>query len=699
MTPVRLLLPAVISLALPAAADAAKAIKTASDVHQAVTSGVSAALATTYSAVLSASSTGMTCSGNATLGADGNTPDTDGLIAAVAAASAMTQGAEIVLPTGVCVLNKEIDIPVSASMRFTGAGIGLTTLQFWTPAGVSTPVGNGLVFSITNNANLTIDDFTIDRRLGSNLGTTFVGTAITVAAGTTTPQAGNVVAENLDIYPAWANAQSDSWNTGLLETNIAGPMIENVTISMPGWTNLPDPGGFQCVTGSTTSACPIHNLPSPANPVSTPANLGFGTATGVALHGVGNGNYSIDSVIQGLTVSGGLVGLDLAQFQGAYVTDSKFASTVYGIRADTLGTVSELLSVSNSLFTTTTAGVYTNGIGGMQITGNYIQPTGTSTSNLPDWAGVWANNDNNVTISDNNIIGTGNAMAPEYGIWISANAYDGFPVSITGNTLYSLATPGSVCLGNNANMTSINATGNSLYSCASYLLDQQGGNAYGSNSFQTPDMYDNGSDDVTFPNSLQIGTFHSPGSLMMMNDNQQTFSVDTSGNVTATGNVTSKGSIAATKLSGSSLVTSGPLLFSGNASHSAAQEVVGNFYFPNGVNPRTMPLNPPSGGFPAVTGGTATIFGELTCSSNNGYVASWRLDGHYAVSNGVPTLTAFNAAIEGDADSQKLATAMGGNFTVAPQANPSAPGLQVTFGTAVANIWNCTSMLTEMVAD
>ena len=700
MASVRWLLPVALSLVFPSAVHAASAAASAnaSDVEQAASAGVSSALSSSYSAVLNAGDYGMTCTGSTTTGSDGNTTDTDALIATIAAAAPLSQGAEIMLPTGLCELNEEIDIPVTAPMRFTGAGIGLTKLEFLTPSGASTAVGNGLVFTLSNMANLTIDDFTVSRHLGSDLGKNFIGTAISVNASKST-QAGNVLVDNLSIYGAAAGAQTDSWNTGLLETNIVDPVINDVTVSMPGWGYIPDPGGYVCQIGGGGLPCAPHNLPSPANPVSTPSNLGFGAATGVALLGSGYGNFSIDSVIEGLTVNGGLVGLDLATFQGAYVVDSNFTNGVYGIRADTLGTVSELLSVANSQFTSTTAGIYTNGVGGMQITGNYIQPAYAAFGNLPDWAGIWDRNDNNVTVSDNNIVGSASAAAPEYGIWTSSDGYNGFPVSITGNTIYNLSAPGSVCLGNNVNVTSINATGNNLYACAVYLQDQQGGNAYGSNSFQTPDILDDGHDDVTFPNALQIGTFHSPGSLTIDNFNVQTFAVDTSGNVTANGNLTSKGSITGATLNGSSLVTSGSLVFSGSTGHNLAQQVVGNFYFPGPSNPLTISLNPPSGGFPAPTSGLATMFGELTCGSNNGYIASWRIEGQYLVSNGTPTLSAFKATIEGDADSQKLAAAMGGNFTVAPQANPNALGLQMTFGTAVVNTWDCTSALSEMVVN
>ena len=504
---------------------------------------------------------------------------------------------------------------------------------------------------------------------------------------------------NLDIYPAIPSGQSDSWNTGLLETNINGPLISNVTINLPGWGNLPDPGGYQCTVSGKPTPCAIHSLPSPANPVAMPPNLGFGTATGVAIQGSGAGNFAIDSVIVGLTVSGGLVGLDLAQFRGAYVSDSKFAAEVYGIRADSWGTISELLSVTNSLFSTTTAGVYSNGIGGMQVTGNYLQPADVLTPGLPSWTAIWARNDNNDTLTGNNILGGGpGAVVPEYGVFHSSNGMNGFPVSITGNTFFNFNSPGSVCLGNDANMQSIIATGNSLYNCSTYLADAQGGNGYGGNMFQTPDFYDNGKDNVSFPNSLTIGTIASSGSLQVVDRGLTTFYLGSNGSISTKGAVAAQGAVTSNaSVTGASVVSNGPIVMAGNPGHYAAQQVVGNFYFPNGSNPSTITLNPPSGGFPPFTAGLATIFGELTCSGNNSTVISWHVDGHYTMQGSTLVPGTFAATLENDAESQATAKSLGGTNTITPIANPNALGLQVSFGTGIINVFDCTSVLTAMV--
>ena len=678
---------------MPTEPPASSALKTA------VTSTVSSTLATTYSGMLNGTTYGMTCDNDLTVQSDGGTADTDGLVAMIAAAAAMPYGAELVLPPGLCVFNKSITVPVSASMRFNGAGIGLTTLQFWTPDGVAAPVGNGLSFNVTNNASLTVDDFTINRRLGSNLGTVFVGTAISIAASSTNPQAGNVTTTNLAIYPAFPQGQTDSWNIGLQETNIAGPVISNVSISLPGWGNIPDPGGYQCMESGTAVPCAIHTLPSPANVVATPANLAYGqVATGVALGGSGSGHFQIDSVINALTVSGGLVGLDLVQFQGAYITDSKFASNVYGIRADTVGTTSELLAVNNSLFTDAVGGIYSNGIGGMQVTGNYIQAADNGT-NLPSWTAVWANNDNNDTVANNNIIGSGGAAVPEYGIWHSSYSHNSFPATIAGNTLYSLSSPGSVCLGNDVNMQGISATGNSLYACADYVEDLNTLNGYSDNVLFTPSQSDSDTNAVSFPNSVTIGTIGNAGSLSIDNNAVQQFNVSSNGSVTANrsitagSNITSSGAVIAQSVTSASTISMTP-----STGHYGSQQVVGNFYFPWGNNATTVALVNPKGAFPAFTGGVATMFGELTCNGSFGII-SWHVAGHYSSNGTTITPGAFSATPEADADTQAGLAQLNVNASMTPIANPTSIGLEVAFGKGVNQTVDCSAMLSEMVAD
>ena len=500
---------------------------------------------------------------------------------------------------------------------------------------------------------------------------------------------------DLNILPAWANAQTDSWNTGILEKNIASPVINNVVVSLPGWSSIPNPGGFTCQESSVKIPCAIAALPSPSNPIPTPANLGFGTATGVALEGVGASAYQTSSVVNALTVSGGLVGLDLKQFQGAYIATSKFASDVYGVRADTAGSGSTNLSVSNTLFTETVAGIYSNGVSGTEIEGNYITAGDGAATNLPAWAAIWDRNPKQLTVSSNNVLGAGNAARPQYGIFLSSDAPNSAPASLSGNTVYNLTSSGSVCIGNDLNTTMINASGNSMTSCTTNVSDPTNDNAYANNTLTYPDEYDDGNRDVQFPKSVTIGSGSTAGSLQIITDGVQKLLADSSGDLTASGSVTAGGSvIAAGALTGSSVTSNSSFVMTGSSSHNGAEEVVGNWI----VGAGTLTLSAPSGAFPAVTNGLVTLFGELSCS-NPGAVVTWHIIGHYISSNGALQTKAFAATVENDGDSVWLNGILTGANKITPQLNPKSVGLQVVFGPGTNALYDCTATLNQMVND
>jgi hypothetical protein len=252
----------------------------------------STAVSAPYALIIDGAAEGMTCNGDTSIQADGNTADTDGLIAMVSELNALPGGGEISLPIGQCEINREIDIPVSANQRFSGAGIGVTTLEFFTPPSAASPVQNGLVFSVTRSANVTVDDLTVSRRAGANRGLSFIGTSVSIIANSNS-SAGNATVANLKITGPSTTAQSDGWNNGLLEINIPAPVINNVTVDLPSWSNIPNPGRYLCMTGPVPTSCAIHMLPSPTNVVTTPSNLGFGVGAGVALGGNGNGAFQV----------------------------------------------------------------------------------------------------------------------------------------------------------------------------------------------------------------------------------------------------------------------------------------------------------------------------------------------------------------------------------------------------------------------
>jgi hypothetical protein len=350
------------------------------------------------------------------------------------------------------------------------------------------------------------------------------------------------------------------------------------------------------------------------------------------------------------------------------------------------------------------AGVFTHGIGGVQVDGNYIQSSDGGTSNLPDWAGVWSRDDNNYTVSGNNILGGGNSAVPQYGIWFSASGPNAFPISITGNTIYNFLNAASICMGNDANIQSLEATGNSEYACSTYVSDLRGLNGYADNNFGSPDIYDTGNGNIDLPQNLTIGSFRSSGTLTLDNNGQTEFYLGSYGQIFTNGQITTGSAVVANgELSGDELVTSGPLVMTGTSGHNAAQEVIGNFYFPYTGNPLTIALNPPAGTpppapFPSFTGGIATIYGELTCDGN-GYIGTWHYVGHYTSNGTSITPGGFSATLEADPDSQALAKRLSGSYSITPIANPATPGLEVTFGSGIVTTYNCTSVLNEMVED
>jgi hypothetical protein len=333
----------------------------------------------------------------------------------------------------------------------------------------------------------------------------------------------------------------------------------------------------------------------------------------------------------------------------------------------------------------------------MQLTGNYFQHTDTQMSNLPSWTAVWANNDNNDTVTGNNIIGGGSgAVVPEYGIWHSAGGPNAFPVTISGNTLYSLSSSGSVCMGNTKTMQTINATGNSLYGCATYLADGNGGNAYSNNTFLTPSQIGSASNGNAFANSVTIGAGGNTGTLSVGNNNVSMFNVangnvSANGTITAGSNISAGGGVSARRLTSASTITMQP-----STSHYGGQQVVGNSYVPNGTNPSTIVLTSPNGDFPTMTSGVATMFGDLTCSGNN-TVITYRIVGHYSSTGTKFVPGAFSATPEADSESQAAMKVLTGTTIITPIANPSTIGLKVSFGPGILQTEDCTSALSYMV--
>ena len=692
----------------------------AASIAAAVPSSVAQTLSASYSSILYGADYGMQC--------DGIDDATAGLNAVLAAAqtssslaNAQASGVQVVLPGGVCLISGAITVAVTKSMEVTGIGVGATHLEWTAPT-------NGLMFTVSNNASLTINGMTISKRPGVNpSGSTFLGQALSIAAGgpevttynTYLPRHQNVGAitvSNISIYPGNPNGQTDSWAVGVDLTDLAGPTISNVSVNMPGWGTLPNPNGL---------ATPISGLPSPASPGppnsgmptrtsgtagsgSTASNLGIGVADGVLLQGTdptssdpNAGDYSVDAVISDLSTSGGLVGLDFYRFQGAYISSFKSVADVIGIRADTPNNVSELISVSGSQFNDTVDGIYLNGVAGSSLTGDYFLHADGGVQGLPAWAAIWVRDGTNNSLSGNNINGDGSgSIAPEYGVYLTDDAQDGtggFPDTVSGN---EIAQVNGICIGNDKYVTAISVTGNSLRGCATYTSDGAANipyytddNSYVNNISNTPDISET-SDGLSIPQAVTVGSFATVGSLKILSDNVQTFLLDSSGNLsvagnfTMGGNLTMGGSLVAYGIVQTNSMYAGNLFVLGNNHHSIYEEAAGGFITGTGV----LPLTDAAGGFPGLSYGMAAVNGELFCAAG-GFRISWRIHGHWVPSNGTAAATVFQATPETDGDTSFALS----HLTVTPQPIANPPGVQVAVGGSFAQTLDCTADLREMV--
>jgi hypothetical protein len=380
-----------------------------------------------------------------------------------------------------------------------------------------------------------------------------------------------------------------------------------------------------------------------------------------------------------------------------YVTNTIVSGSAYGIRADTVGTTSELLAVSSSSFTTAVGGIFSNGVGGLEIDGNMFAPSAASTKSLPLWTAVWSLNDNNVTVQGNNITGSAQSVGPEYGIYETAGSPNGFPVAIVGNTIQGLSFAGGICLGNDANTQTVNAFGNTLIGCAKNVADGTGRNAYAGNTLDTPDQITTSGGDTDFTQSVEIGTFADPGSLNVVNNGTPELTVDSGGNAVIAKNLTAAGAVSGSGgLSGNPVVSLSGFSLAGNLSHNSSEEVLGGRI---GVGGGTFMLMPTSGGFPALSGGSATVHGEVTCSDLGSNTASWYVVGHYATNGSSLVAKAFAASPEEDSDTTSFIQGLPEASSVTPVLRPDAPGIGIITGGGLRMALSCTSDLHMAVSN
>ena len=329
------------------------------------------------------------------------TDDTAALRATVAAyTSAGPKGADVVLPSGTCVIGGEIDVPASTNLRFRGSG---ATHLLWDA------LTNGIVIKESNGANVTVADLTISKLPGTNgSGSNLQETALWVGSLNSLVGENNIT--NILIYGATGSGQADGWSDGLVEANLARASTTHISVTQPF-------GVPSSVNGVRT---PIAGVPTPSSLGSMPASLGFGVGSDVVEEGINN-TYAIDNSFADIVTTGGNEGFEAGAYQGIFGTKLKLEDTHFGLRADgTLSTAGcgitssfvgtctngsgtdELLQLSSSYAIADISDVYTNGSSYLNLAGNTFWSFGAATG---AWTAVWSRDQNNDMVTGNGIEG------------------------------------------------------------------------------------------------------------------------------------------------------------------------------------------------------------------------------------------------------------------------------------------------------
>lgn len=402
-----------------------------------------------FSDTLNAADYGVLC--------NGSTDDTAALNKAFSAYQARGRATRMVLPSGVCVFSAEIDVNVSSSLMLSGAGFSGTRLSL-------TAQTNGMVFTLSNASDLTIQGLRISKTVGANpSGVAYANTALSIApASNATANGGQVTLADIGVMGESENP-TVGWAAGIKLVDLHTPSLYNVKIFQP-----------PALTGTTNAA--LMAAPEPGQTSgTTPA--GLASLVGDGIYFGGAGDFLVDISLVNCLVDGGIVGFEVGpNVQGVYGVNKRAVYNDYGLRGEANGSLAELVNWSNGLFNNVVAGVYLNAINENAISNNlFLHDEGGG----PGWNAIWLRNQGWSTITGNNVLGLySGSHESENGIQLTADSSGGAsgqPNTVSANTIQAIQ---GVCVNVDQNTSSTAINGNAMHYCGgSYMWNHSASGA------------------------------------------------------------------------------------------------------------------------------------------------------------------------------------------------------------------------------
>ncbi len=647
----------------------------------AATSSVRRTLAQHFSDTINGADFGMAC--------NGSTDDTAALKAAVAASIARPHGAELILPAGQCEIGGEIDVTTSTSLRFDGRGLGTSHLEF-------TGNTDGLVFTLSNGANLTVDDFTISKRSGTNpSGTVFAHRALVVQAALVNngqashTQAGQVILTRLDVYGASPGGQTDGWAVGIGVIDINFPDIIDNVVSQPGGP----------ISAALSSPLSLQPYPTAFAPGVASDYLLQGLLEPAGFSNAGAQDYTLDGTVIGNAATGGIAALDLDGTQGGYIAANRFFANSYGIRSDSKASTVENITVVANFIQDTVDDVYLNGMQGAEIGSNMFWEFNSSTG-MPLFVGVWLRNGSSNAVTGNSFeLNGGNNPPGENGIYFTsdqtAGGFANFPSTVTANNIFNVH---GVGIGNDATSSNLVVSSNSInlsnpsdsgvQDLSITASNPRGNNDYIGNLSPYPELKSDTNGSVFVRRSLTCGGPYDVCALSVVSNGTTTFATDASGNATVQSNLAVGGSVRAPRIA-SPFVTVG-----GVSGHQTVQADL--WAYASGTVTMTIDGSVQNAanslpGLPSMTSaGSLSISGRMVCAASVG-IEAFKFVGLWVGSgNGVLSVKSFTAV----EDDGQASPPSGWGMQGAVDTTNNLPLIQ---GTGLSATTDCTAQVAEII--